>query len=325
MNYAATVEDAATSDLDSQITDEFEELQARHTADALIGPLGALLQVRREAAQRAGTAVVNNSPVELPAILNMAEMRLIEGYLEDVQDTAVLVAAQRLVAEAQAARKNNRTSFQKSLIDPGGWRRPKWASVKKWNAATGIVERVQQTGPVNDVRDIARRAAEEAGVLVNGNVPSHWGNPGAPTLNDHPAIHRASVVSLNRETPGFRDESGLVAEVNIRGYLRLTPLLRIPDGVPENERPAAIAAVDNMRMQIFQMLVIPGSYAEYLVTHNISVAEEPSWRPIIRDVIPTADSTGLARALASAGFTVTDADEVVDYIWSWIRYRIHQM
>lgn len=322
MNYNQKVEDIHTEDLNSDITDEYEELQACRGAEALIGPLGTMLNERRKAADRSGTAWVNNSRVELPEITNMAEVHLIEEYLEEVQDVAVLMTAQRLIAEAQTVKKAKRTAFQTSLINPGGWRRPQWAQVKKYNTTTGVVERVQQTGPVNDMRLITRQAAEEAGVLVNGNIPEHWGNPGAPRLTDHPAIHRASAVRLNRETPGFRDTSGLVAEVNIRGYLNIAPLLRVPEGIPEDQRIAAAAASDNLRMRVFQLLALPGNYAEQLAELGIPVAGERIWRPLLADRAPAVEPGAVVRALARAGFTTTDADEVVNYIWSWIRHRI---
>lgn len=84
MNYEVTLQDARLSDLDSEVTNKWEEIQARHVADALIGPLGVLLKARRKAVQQSGTALVNNSLVEFPEITNMAEMGLIEGYLNDV-------------------------------------------------------------------------------------------------------------------------------------------------------------------------------------------------------------------------------------------------
>ncbi|KAF7967326.1 hypothetical protein HWV62_34701 [Athelia sp. TMB] len=319
------VEDEAMEDLFSDISEEYEELQSRRHADALVGPLAAALNERRAAARTEGGVRVNETAATLPKITNLQEVRVVEEYLGEVRDWPVLQIIRAYIKAAMAAKK--RTKFQMELINPGGWRRPDWSRQATQGRKVTIEGGAQQQEEPRDPRVVAREAAEQEGLVVNGRLPAHWGNPGAPRLIDHPAIHIGSMLYFRRETPGLRDVDGGVPQVNVRGFLRLAPLLRAPE-VPEEHRARTAVHADQLRMMAMQILSAPERYRRLIRTHGVTVAPDPSWDPVITAVPEEGarwTEAAVVHALGRAGFNETDATEVVEYTWSWIRHRIASM
>src|ERR1700722_7297849 len=152
--------------------------------------------------------------------------------------------------------------------------------------------------------------------MVNRAPHPNLGNISSPRHEDHPEVWRHWAWSVAKTLPMgiVLAANGFPHQRHIRGFLRLTPLMR-------NSHPSKMRSDDEnhhqrMGSQMLMMLIaLPEEYASLLAKHNIVIANPSSWEPIVFPPDTTLDHA--AYLLAQASLLVDEVGDTQHFTLVW--------
>lgn len=89
---------------------------------------------------------------------------------------------------------------------------------------------------------------------------------------------------------------------NVRGYLRIAPLIKEVEF--------------DSKLEIIRILAVPGLYQRIVTKMRVTISGTPSWDPVHKESAGT--ELDAVRALVAAGLTVIESDDCVKFTRSWL-------